>query len=53
MATALTTVDFKLFQMMPYVFILKVRMFHQPTANRVSTARKKPLGGHNVIPRPG
>ena len=28
--------------MMPYVIILRVRKFHQPTANRFSTARKKP-----------
>ena len=32
---------------MAYIIILKVRKFHQPTANRFSTARKKP-----VVPRP-
>ena len=45
MATTLITVDCKLFQMMPYIIILKVRKFHQTTANRFSTARKKPVGG--------
>ena len=39
-------VDCKLFLMMPYVIILKVRKFHQPTANRFSTARQKPVSGH-------
>ena len=29
------------------MIILKVRKFHQPTANRFSTAMKKPGGGHN------
>ena len=48
MATTLSTVHCKLFQMMPYIIILKVRKFHQPTANRFSTARKKAVGGHNV-----
>ena len=43
MATTLTTVDCKLFQMMPYIIILKVRKFHQPTASRLSTAKKKPV----------
>ena len=49
MATALITVDGKLFQMMPYITILKVRKFHQPTANSFSTARKKPVGGGGHI----
>ena len=31
--------------MMPYIIILKVRKFHQPTPNRFSTARKKPVEG--------
>ena len=35
--------DCKLFQMMPYIIILKVRKFHQPTANRFSTAKQKPV----------
>ena len=48
METTLVTVDCKLFQMMSYIIILTVRKFHQPTANRFSTARKKPVGGHNV-----
>ena len=49
MATTLTTVDCKLFQMMPYVIILKVRKFHQPTADRFSTTRQKHVErGHNV-----
>ena len=43
-ATALITVDCKLFQMMPYIVILTVRKFHQPTAKRFSTAKKKPVG---------
>ena len=51
MAIALITVHCKLFQMMPYIIILKARKFHQPTANRFSTARKKHAGGHNV-PQP-
>ena len=34
----------ELFQMMRYIIILKVRKFHQPTANRFSTARQKPVG---------
>ena len=52
MATTLITVYYKLFEMMPYIIILKVRKFHQPTANRFSTARKKPVGGggHNAPP---
>ena len=29
--------------MMPYIIILKVRKFHQPTASCFSTARKKPV----------
>ena len=45
MATTLTTVDFKLFRMTTYIIILKVRKFHQPTASRLSTARKKPVRG--------
>ena len=28
--------------MMPYIIILKVRKFHQPTANGFGTARQKP-----------
>ena len=47
METTWATGDCKLFQMMPYVIILKVIKFHQPTANRFSTARKKPVEGHN------
>ena len=35
----------KLFEMMPYIIVLKVREFHQPTANRFSVGRKKPVGG--------
>ena len=45
MTTALFTVYCKLFHMMLYIIILKVRKFHQPTASRFSTARKKPVGG--------
>ena len=52
MATTLITVDCKLFQMMPYIIILKVRKFHQPTASRFCRAKKKPVGGHNVPPPP-
>ena len=54
MATTLIVVDCKLFQMMLYIIMLKVRKFHQPTANRFSTPRKKPVGvgGHNVPPPP-
>ena len=44
MGTTLLTVDCKLFQMMPYIIILKVRKFHWRTASRFSTARKKPVG---------
>ena len=32
--------------MMPYLIMLKVRKFHQPAANRFSTARQDPVGGH-------
>ena len=53
MATTLFTVYCKLFRMMPYIIILKVRKFHQPTASRLSTARNKPVGEggalHDVI----
>ena len=35
--------------MMPYIIILKVRKFHQPTANRFSTAKKKPMGAMNRV----
>ena len=45
MATTLFTVYCKLFHMMPYIIILKIRNFHQPTASCFSTARKKPVGG--------
>ena len=45
MATTYVTVNCKLFQMMLYIVILKVRKFDQPTANRFSTARQKPAGG--------
>ena len=44
MATSLITVDSKLFPMIPYIIKVKVRKFHQPTANRFSTARKKGAG---------
>ena len=50
MATTLFTVYCKLFHMMTYIIILKVRKFHQPTASRFSTARKKPVGG--TLPPP-
>ena len=50
MVTILFTVYCKLFHMMPYIIILKVRKFHQTTASRFSTARKKPVGGHIVPP---
>ena len=36
--------DCKVFQMMPYIIILEVRKFRQPTANRFSTAGQKPIG---------
>ena len=52
MATTLFTVYCKLFHMMPYIIILKVRKFHHPTASRFSTAKKKPVGGHIVPPPP-
>ena len=45
MATTSIAVDCKLFRMMSYLIILKVRKFHQPTANHFSTARIKPVGG--------
>ena len=45
MATPYVTVNSKLFQMMPYIIILRVRKFHQPTANCFGTARQKPVGG--------
>ena len=38
--------------MMPYIIILKVRKFHQTTASRFSTARKKPVGGAHCAPPP-
>ena len=55
MAITLITVHCKLLQMMPYIIILKVIKFHQPTANRFRTAWEKPVGGtfvggHNVPP---
>ena len=31
--------------MMPYIVILEVREFHQPTGNSFGTARQKPVGG--------
>ena len=37
--------DCKLSQMICYIIILKVRKIHQPTVNRFSTARQKPVGG--------
>ena len=45
MATILTTVDCKLFQMMNYIIILNVRKFHQPTGSRFITAKEKTCGG--------
>ena len=50
MVTILFTVYCKLFHMMPYIIILKVRKFHQTTASRFSTARKKPVGGAHCAP---
>ena len=50
MAIALITVHCKLFQMMAYIIILKVRKFHQPTANRFSTTGKKHAGGAHAPP---
>ena len=52
MATTLSTGYCKLFYVMPYIIILKVRKFHQPTASRLSTARKKPVGGTLPPPPP-
>ena len=50
MATTLVTLDCKVFQMMPYIIVPKVRTFHQPSASCFSTARHKPVGGrgHSV-----
>ena len=45
MATTLITADCKLFQMMLYIIILKVRKFHQTTAIRFSTAKNTWGGG--------
>ena len=45
MATPYITIDCKLFQMMPFIILVKVGKFHEPTANRFSTARQKPVGG--------
>ena len=45
MATTLITVHCKLFQMIPYIIILKLRKLHEPTASHFSTAMKKPVGG--------
>ena len=54
-------VDCKVFQMMHYIIVVKVRKLRQPTANRFTTARQKPIGrrggggGHNVpscLPQP-
>ena len=42
MATTLTTVDCKLFQMIHYIIILNVRKFHQPTAKH---SKEKTSGG--------
>ena len=33
---------------MPYMIVLKVRKFQQPTANRFGTARQKPVGALRV-----
>ena len=52
MATTSIAVDCKLFQMMPYIIILKVRNFHQPTANPFGTAREKPVRGAQCPPQP-
>ena len=38
--------------MMPYKIIVKVRKFHQPTANRFCTARQKPVGGGTLCSPP-
>ena len=52
MATTLITVHYKLFQMMPYIIILKARKFHQPTANRFSTVKEKTCrGGAQYAPQ--
>ena len=40
MATPQVAVDWKLFQMTPYIIILKVEKFHQSTRNRFGTAEK-------------
>ena len=52
MVTILFTVYCKLFHMMPYIIILKVRKFHQTTASRFSTARKKTCRGGHIVPPP-
>ena len=52
MAATLIAVDCELFQMMPYIIVQKVRKFYQPTANRFSTARKKPVGGAQCASTP-
>ena len=46
-ATTWVTLDCNVFQMMHYIIIPSVRMFHRPTVNRFSTAgpRQKPVGG--------
>ena len=45
MATTKVAVDCRLFHMMLYIIILKVRKFHKPTANRFCTGRQKHLEG--------
>ena len=52
METTLAAVNCKLFQIMPYIIILKARKFHQACANRFSTAKKKPVGGAQCAPPP-
>ena len=37
--------DYKVFQIMPYIIIRNVRTFHKPNADCFSIARQKPVGG--------
>ena len=46
MTAPLVTVDWKLFQIMPYIILLKVRKIYWPTTSRFGTARQKPMGEH-------
>ena len=51
MATPLVTIDWKLFQMMPYIILLHVRKIYYPTTSHLWHSKAKTYGGGGHIVR--